>query len=138
MTTETTSAVAIRRQQIEEHHRLALRYAEKVRSLDLRGTTYAPPPTDDIRAWCPMLQWAAYEVRYIYHSDICTQLEMGRGPYWCAMCQLLRDRPKGHRLMPCWPCWWGITGYDDAVTKARSISRHQWCEPFMRPTEWAS
>ena len=130
-----TDLATIRRQQIEEHHPLALRYAEKVRAIDLGAATYSPPPTDDVRDWPPVLQWAAYESRFIYHSDICTALEMGRGPFYCAMHQPLRQKPKGFKAMPCWPCFWDLVAYDDSLRKARAISQKRWAPPSLRPTE---
>lgn len=124
-----------RRQQIEEHHPLALRYAERVRAIDLGSAPYSPPPSDDVRDWPPVLQWAAYEARFIYHSDICTALEMGRGPFYCAGCSPLKQRPKGWKLMLCWPCWWDAYAYDDSLRKARAISQKRWAPPSLRPTE---
>lgn len=124
-----------RREQIETHHRLALQYAERLRTFDLRSETYQPPPTDDVRDWCPVLQWSAYYAKHAYHADVCTALEMGRGPFYCAMCQPLRDRPKGYKLMPCWPCWWETYAYDNAIVRGRAMSKHAVSPPALRPTE---
>ena len=130
-----TDLAEIRAAQIEEHHGLALRYADRVRAIDLTDVTYSAPPSDDVRTWPPVLRWAAYEQRYTYHADVCTHLERGKGPFYCAMCSPLRDRPKGYKLLPCWPCWWDAHGYDAALDKARALSKTRLVGPFLRPTE---
>lgn len=124
-----------RRKQIGEHHPLALRFAERVKEIDLSDVTYSPPATDNVADWCPVLRWAAYEMRYTYHADVCTALEMGKGPFYCAICQPLRDKPAGWKVVLCWPCFWDLHGYDQALEKARAMSKQRLCGPMLRPTE---
>lgn len=130
-----TDRVKTRQQQMEEHQKLARKYGLMVGNFKLTDATYKAPVSDNVKDWPPLLQLCAYEERYAYHADVYAHLSMGKGPYYCAMCQPLKDRPRGWRVFPCWACWWEQWGYEQALDKARAISKHRWVDRAPRPFE---